>query len=70
MSNAIDRARTHIAELREELAAATAHGLVDHPAYRADLSEAIAAAEAAYVCAAVTEIASFRAELLGAPQVG
>jgi hypothetical protein len=69
MSPAIGRARTHLAELREELAAATAHGLADHPAYRADLTEAMSAARAAYVCAAVTEIASFRAEL-GGPQVG
>lgn len=69
MSNAIDRARTHIAELRDELAAATVHGLVDHPAYMEDLNEALEAAHAAYVCAAVTEIATFRAQL-GGPQVG
>jgi hypothetical protein len=69
MSHAIDRALTHIAELREELAAATVHGLVDHPLYMEDLHEALEAAQAAYVCAAVTEIASFRAELSG-PQVG
>ncbi len=69
MSPLVDRARTHLAELHEELAAATAHGLADHPAYRADLTGAIEAARAAYVCAALTEIASFRAELSG-PQVG
>ena len=69
MSEAIDRARTHLAELRLELAAAAAHGLVDHPAYIADLNQAMAAARDAYVAAAVTEIASFRAEL-GGPQVG
>jgi hypothetical protein len=69
MSNAIERARTHLAELREELAAATEHGLADHPAYKADLTVAMEAAEVAYVAAAVTEIASFRAQL-GGPQVG
>ena len=69
MSNAIDRARTQLAELREELAAAVVHGLVDHPAYLDDLNEALEAAHAAYVCAAVTEIATFRAQLDG-PQVG
>jgi hypothetical protein len=69
MSHAIDRALTHIAELREELAAAVVHGLADHPAYLADLHQDLAVAEAAYICAAVTEIATFRAQL-GGPQVG
>jgi hypothetical protein len=69
MTSLVDRARTQLAELREELAAAALHGLADHPAYRADLTDAIEAASAAYVCAAVTEIASFRAQL-GGPQVG
>jgi hypothetical protein len=69
MSPLIDRALSHLAELREEFAAAAAHGLTDHPAYRADLDVAIEAAHAAYVCAAVTEIATFRAQL-GGPQVG
>ena len=69
MSNAIDLARTHLADLREELAAARAVGLADHPAYKADLAEELAWAQAAYVTAAVTEIASFRAQLSG-PQEG
>ena len=69
MSNALQLARTHLAELREELAAATAAGLVDHPAYRADLAEEMEQAEVAYTAAAVTEIASFRAQL-GGRQVG
>jgi len=69
MSPLVDRALTHLAELREEYTAAAAYGLTDHPAYRADLDEAIEAARAAYVCAALTEIASFRAQLSG-PQVG
>ena len=51
------------------LAAAIEVGLADHPAYQADLREEMEIAEAAYVAAAVTEIASFRAQLSG-PQVG
>ncbi len=69
MSTALELARTHLAELREELAAAIATGLADHPAYQADLREEMDAAEVAYVAAAVTEIASFRS-LLSGPQVG
>ena len=69
MSTALELARTHLAELREEHAAAVAAGLADHPAYRADLREEMDAAEVAYVAAAVTEIASFRSQL-GGPQVG
>jgi hypothetical protein len=69
MSDALHLARTHLAELREELAAATLAGLVDHPAYREDLREAMEHAEVAYTAAAVSEIASFRAQLSG-PQLG
>jgi hypothetical protein len=69
MSPALEHARTHLADLREEHAAAVAVGLADHPAYQADLREEMAIAEAAYAVAAVTEIASFRAQLSG-PQVG
>ena len=69
MSDAIELARTHLEELREELAAATLSGLVDHPAYQADLREEMEHARAAYTAAAVTEIASFRAQLSG-PQIG
>jgi hypothetical protein len=69
MSTALENALTHLAELREEHAAAIAAGLADHPAYRADLQEEMDYAKVAYVAAAVTEIASFRAQL-GAPQVG
>jgi hypothetical protein len=69
MSPALEHARTHLAELREELAAAVEVGLADPPAYHADLQEEMAIAEAAYVVAAVTEIASFRSQLSG-PQVG
>ena len=69
MSPALEHARTHLADLREELAAAIEVGLADHPAYQADLREEMEIAEAAYIAAAVTEIASFRAQLNG-PQVG
>jgi hypothetical protein len=69
MSPALEHARTHLAVLREEHAAAVEVGLADHPAYQADLQEEMAIAEAAYTVAAVTEIASFRAQL-GGPQVG
>jgi hypothetical protein len=69
MSDALHLARTHLAELREELAAATLAGLVDHPGYGADLREEMELAEVAYTAAAVSEIASFRAQLSG-PQLG
>jgi hypothetical protein len=69
MSPAIEHARTHLAALREELAAATAAGLADNALYQADLQQEMAHAEMAYVAAAVTEIASFRAQLSG-PQLG
>jgi hypothetical protein len=69
MSDALQHARLHLAELREELAAAVAAGLADHPAYQADLREEMEQARVAYTAAAVSEIASFRAQLSG-PQVG
>ena len=69
MSPALEHARNHLADLREELAAAEKFGLADHPAYQADLEEEMAIAKAAYTAAAVTEIASFRSQLAG-PQVG
>ena len=42
MSTALELARTHLAELREELAAASAAGLMDHPGYQADIQAEIA----------------------------
>jgi hypothetical protein len=69
MSPALELARTQLATLREELAAAIAAGLADNSAYRADLQEEMVNAETAYVAAAVSEIASFRAQLSG-PQLG
>ena len=69
MSDALQLARTHLAELREELAAAALAGLADHPAYQADLREEMEQARIAYTAAAVSEIASFRAQISG-PQLG
>ena len=69
MPDALELARTHLAQLHAELTAAVAAGLADHPAYRADLREELEHARVAYTAAALTEIASFRAQL-GGPQVG
>jgi hypothetical protein len=60
---------THLLELQAERALASIEGLAVYPAYMADLHEEIEATNCAYVGAAVTEIATFRAELSG-PQVG
>jgi hypothetical protein len=60
---------THLQELQAERALASIEGLAGNPAYMADLDEEIAAARSAYMGAAVTEIASLRAQLSG-PQVG
>jgi hypothetical protein len=59
----------HLKQLHAERALALIEGLEDNAAYMADLDDEIAATRAAYVGAAVTEIASMRAELSG-PQVG
>jgi hypothetical protein len=61
--------QAHLKELQAERMLAGLQGLAADSAYMADLEGEIAAAEAAYVCTAVTEIASLRAELSG-PQVG
>jgi hypothetical protein len=59
----------HLRELRLERALADLEGLTLHPGYAADLEAEIAHTRAAYVGAAVTEIASLRAALDG-PLVG
>jgi hypothetical protein len=59
----------HLQQLQAERALALSEGLEDNVAYMADLEDEIAAARSAYVGAAVTEIASLRAELSG-PQLG
>jgi hypothetical protein len=59
----------HLQQLHAERALALIEGLEENAAYMADLEDEIAAMRSAYVGAAVTEIASLRAELSG-PQVG
>jgi hypothetical protein len=57
--------RERIAHLEAEQALAGLTGLTEDPAYMADLQADIAAASAAYVGVAVTEIASLRGQLSG-----
>ena len=57
--------REHLQELDLEMALARESGLIDNEIYMADLHEDFALTEAAYVGAAVTEIATLRAELDG-----
>ena len=61
--------RSRLIELAYERVAAERAGLGGNRAYMADLHEEISDAMVAYVGAAVTEIASLRAELWG-PQRG
>jgi hypothetical protein len=68
MTSAIE-IHTHLLELQAERALASIEGLAVSSAYMADLDGEIEAMAPAYVGAAVTEIATFRAELSG-PQVG
>jgi len=68
MTTAID-IHTHLLELQAERALASIEGLAVNSVYMADLDGEIEATARAYVGAAVTEIATFRAELSG-PQVG
>lgn len=59
----------HLQQLHAERALALIEGLEENAAYMADLDDEITATRVAYVGAAVTEIASLRAELSG-PQLG
>jgi hypothetical protein len=68
MTSAIE-IHAHMQELQAERALASIEGLAVNPAYMADLDGEIEATARAYVGAAVTEIATFRAELSG-PQIG
>ena len=61
--------QSQLQELQIERALASLEGLADQAAYMADLDQEIAAARFAYVGAAVTEIATLRAQLSG-PQLG
>jgi len=58
-------AKTHLDSLERERHLAAITGLLDVEPYRRDLDEELAATHAAYVGAAVTEIATLRAELGG-----
>jgi hypothetical protein len=58
--------KRHLDLLNEERELAVEMGLAADGAYMADLEDEIVACRAAYVGAAVTEIASMRAELSGA----
>jgi hypothetical protein len=60
---------THLLEHQADRPLASIEGLAVTFAYMADLDGEIEATNRAYVGAAVTEIATFRAELSG-PQVG
>jgi hypothetical protein len=57
--------RKRLEELQRERALASLTPLGREPAYMADLNQEIVATEAAFVAAAVTEIASLHAELDG-----
>jgi len=61
--------QVRLKELQAERLFASSEGLTADAAYMADLDDEIAEVSAAYVGAAVTEIATLRAELSG-PQVG
>ena len=67
--DAVIEVRTRLQELQAERAVAGFEGLATNRAYMTDLEHEIATASSAYVGAAVTEIATLRAELSG-PQVG
>ena len=60
--------RQHLDLLRMEHDLAVSIGLDNDPVYMADLEQQLARYEAAWVGAAVTEIAVSRAERLGRPQ--
>ena len=61
--------RSHVRQLEVERALAISEGLGGVDAYMADLDEELEHRRHLYVAAAVTEIASLRAELFG-PQLG
>ena len=62
-------ARSHLSDLEVERALVSSTSLAYVDAYMTDLEQEIATWQSVYVGAAVTEIASLRAELFG-PQVG
>jgi hypothetical protein len=68
MTTAID-VKHHLLLLQEERVLALEAGLGADQAYMADLEDEIAATHAAWIGAAVTEIATLRGQLSG-PQLG
>jgi hypothetical protein len=58
--------RDHLARLEAERALAVHTGVMEIDSYRADLDEDIELCRELYITAAVTEIATLRAELFGA----
>jgi hypothetical protein len=62
-------ARARLQDLEAEHSAALAAGLGDNGLFMASLKQDIAASQRTYIGLAVTEIATFRAQLSG-PQVG
>jgi hypothetical protein len=62
-------ARIHLKQLQAERALASREGPAADSAHMADLDDEIVATQHAYIAAAVTEIATLRAELSG-PQAG
>ncbi len=61
--------KDHLLQLQAEQALASLEGLSENAAYSSDLDDELAAAHHAYVAAALTELATLRAEVSG-PQVG
>jgi hypothetical protein len=59
----------HLRELQTERDLASIEGISNDSAYMSDLENEIAATRSAYIAAAVTEIATLRAQLYG-PQLG
>jgi hypothetical protein len=55
----------HLKELLAERSLASTEGLSANAAYMADLEDEIAATRHGYIAAAITEIATLRAELSG-----
>jgi hypothetical protein len=63
--DAVMDTRRRLEELHRERVLVRRTPLASQPAYMTDLEDEILATEAAYVAAAITEIASLRAELSG-----
>jgi hypothetical protein len=64
--DAVVDTRRRLQELRRERMLALMTPLAGEPAYMADLEDEILVTQAAYVAAAITEVATLRAQLAGA----